>query len=62
MALVGRRHHHIFQIGQPVKVKLIRVDKDQREVDFELVNPEEAPTTKLRVPRKNDGRFNGRGR
>lgn len=49
MALVGRHHHHIFQIGQPVKVKLLRVDKDQREVDFALVDADDAPTTKLRV-------------
>ncbi|KRM13572.1 ribonuclease R [Paucilactobacillus suebicus] len=50
MALVGRRYHRIFQIGQEIKVKLVRVDKDQREVDFELVSPEDAPKTKLRVP------------
>lgn len=49
MALVGRHNHHIFQIGQPVKVKLLRVDKDQREVDFALVDADDAPTTKLRV-------------
>ena len=61
MALVGRRNHHIFQIGQPVKVKLLRVDKDQREVDFELVNPGDAPVTKLRAPRQDDRR-GGRGR
>ncbi len=60
MALVGRRNHHIFQIGQPVKVKLLRVDKDQREVDFELVNPGEAPVTKLRVPHQTD-HHRGRG-
>lgn len=63
MALVGRDHHHIFQIGQPVKVKLLRVDKDQREVDFALVDPEAAPVTKLRAPRSNNGhRGGGRGR
>ena len=56
MALVGRSHHHIFQIGQPVKVKLLRVDKDLREVDIELVNPREAPVTKLRVPKADDRR------
>ena len=61
MALVGRSHHHIFRIGQPVKVKLLRVDKDQREVDFELVNPEDAPVTKLRVPHNERGEH-GRGR
>lgn len=59
MALVGRTSHRIFRIGQEIKVKLIRVDKDQREVDFELVNPEDAPTTKLRTPRKENKRFNG---
>ncbi len=65
MALVGRSHHHIFRIGQPVKVKLLRVDKELREVDFELVNPREAPLTKLRVPRSDDrrgGRRNGGNR
>lgn len=62
MALVGRSNHHIFRIGQPVKVKLLRVDKDQREVDFELVNPEEAPVTKLRVGRDNGRHGHGRGR
>lgn len=61
LALVGRSHHHIFRIGQPVKVKLLRVDKDQREVDFELVNPEDAPVTKLRVPH-NDRGEHGHGR
>lgn len=60
MALVGRSNHHIFRIGQPVKVKLLRVDKDQREVDFELVNPEDAPVTKLRVGR-DQGRHGHRG-
>ena len=60
MALVGRSNHHIFRIGQPVKVKLLRVDKDQREVDFEMVNPEEAPVTKLRVGRDNGRHGHGR--
>lgn len=61
LALVGRKFHHIFQIGQPVKVKLLRVDKDQREIDFELVDPAEAPLTKLRVPRQDDRRGGRRG-
>lgn len=50
LALIGRTHHRIFQIGQPIHVKLLRVDKDLREIDFELVHPEEAPTTKILVP------------
>lgn len=62
LALIGRHTHRIFQIGQPVTVRLIRVDKDQREVDFELVHPENAPKTKLRVPHTSRGGFgHGRG-
>lgn len=61
LALIGRRSHRIFQIGQPVKVKLLRADKDLREVDFELINPETAPKTKIRIPH-NDDRRGGRGR
>lgn len=66
LALIGRRTHRIFQIGQPVQVKLLRVDKDLREVDFQIVHPENTPTTKIRVPhddrRGNHGHFNRRDR
>ncbi|MCQ0053623.1 ribonuclease R, partial [Pediococcus acidilactici] len=34
MALVGRNTHRTFQIGQEVEIKLMRVDKDQSEIDF----------------------------
>ena len=70
LALIGRKTHRIFQIGQPVRVKLLRVDKDLREIDFEIVHPEDTPTTKIRVPhddhrgprRGKHGRFNQRDR
>ncbi|MEY8441672.1 ribonuclease R [Lactobacillaceae bacterium 24-114] len=62
MALIGRTHHRIFQIGQPVKVKLVRVDKDLREIDFEIINPEDAPTTKIRVPYEGNDRRGGNNR
>ena len=44
-ALIGRSKHRIFQIGQKVRVKVLRVNKEERTVDFMLVNPESAPTT-----------------
>lgn len=59
MALIGRRFHHIFQIGQPVRVRLIRVDKEQSALDFVLVAPEDAPITDIKVP---DDRCGGNGR
>ncbi|CAK1241053.1 ribonuclease R [Fructobacillus tropaeoli] len=64
-ALIGRSKHHIFQIGQKVKIKVIRANKEESTVDFVLLNPEEAPTTDIRVPQQNQGKFgrdrNGRG-
>ncbi len=47
MALVGEHTKRTFRIGQPVKVKLDRVDIDAHEVDFSLVDPENAPTSDL---------------
>lgn len=57
-ALIGRSKHHIFQIGQKVKVKVIRASKKDSTVDFMLVNPEEAPTTDIKVLQPNRGQFN----
>ncbi|MBS9337815.1 ribonuclease R [Fructobacillus parabroussonetiae] len=56
-ALIGRSKHHIFQIGQKVKVKVIRASKKDSTVDFMLVNPEEAPTTDIKVPQPSRGQF-----
>jgi len=60
-ALIGRSKHRIFQIGQKVRVKVLRVNKEERTVDFMLVDPENAPTTDIRVASKNNGKF-GKGR
>ncbi|QIL51070.1 ribonuclease R [Weissella coleopterorum] len=49
LALIGRRFHHIYQIGQAVKVKLVRVDKEQSSLDFILVDPKAAPITDIKV-------------
>lgn len=57
MALVGRRSHRIFQIGQKIKVRLVRVDKAQSALDFVLVDPKAAPTTTLRAPQVDNGSF-----
>ncbi|WP_203662490.1 ribonuclease R [Lacticaseibacillus sp. 53-4] len=52
MALIGERTHHIYRIGQPVRVKLEAVDVEQRQVDFSLVPTEDTPTTDLVVPKQ----------
>ena len=66
MALVGRRTKRTFRIGQPIKVKLLSVDVEQKEINFKLVNPKEMPTTDLlqkfkdEIPERDRQRNNGR--
>ncbi|MDR3190038.1 MAG: ribonuclease R [Lactobacillaceae bacterium] len=62
LALIGRRFHHIYQIGQTVKVRLIRVDKEQSALDFVLVNPDAAPITDIKVAEPSRGGFGGGGK
>lgn len=47
MALVGRKTKRTYRIGQPIKVKLLSVDVDQKEVNFKIMNPQAAPKTDL---------------
>jgi RNAse R (EC 3.1.-.-) len=54
MALVGRHTKRTYRIGQPIKVKVINVNVDQKEIDFTLLNPENTPKTDLL---KNNGGF-----
>ncbi|MDR2661168.1 MAG: ribonuclease R [Lactobacillaceae bacterium] len=62
-SLIGRNKHHIYTIGQKVKVKVIKASKEERKIDFQLVNPENAPITNIPVPveekRRRDYRQNG---
>lgn len=36
--LRGRRHHHVFALGDPVKVKVARTDLYHKQLDFTLVH------------------------
>ncbi|KRM75389.1 ribonuclease R [Secundilactobacillus collinoides] len=62
LALVGRTTKRTYRIGQPVRVKVVNVDKEQSQIDFDLVNPEKAPTSDLlpkRESRSRGGRNGG---
>lgn len=49
MSMHGRSTGKVFKVGQPIKVKLIRADTEQRKIDFERVlSPEEAEKAKQR--------------
>ncbi len=42
--LVGERTAHIFRLGDPVRIKVVRVDLDERKIDFTLLEHESAKT------------------
>ncbi|TPR39236.1 ribonuclease R [Apilactobacillus micheneri] len=62
LALVGRNTHRTYRIGQPVRVKVVNVDVDQSAVDFDIVNPQDTPMSKLRPEHKNNGSRGGNRR
>ena len=34
--LRGRRDHHVYQLGDAMKVKVARADLEKKQLDFEL--------------------------
>jgi len=53
MGLIGQRTGRRWQMGDSVRVRLSRVDLTQRQIDFELVDPEAAVTHgTVRAPRR----------
>ena len=58
LALVGRKTHRTYRIGQPVKVKVVNVDKEQSQIDFALVDPKAAPVSDL-LPKREHHSYSG---
>ena len=54
--LVGERTHRTYRLGDRLRVRVVRVDLDDRKVDFELAEEAKPP------PEAREGRRRGRGR
>jgi ribonuclease R len=53
LGLVGQRTGRRWQMGDPVEVRLARVDLAQRQIDFELLDANAAATHgTVRAPRR----------
>ncbi|MDU0285955.1 ribonuclease R [Staphylococcus pseudintermedius] len=52
MALIGERKAKVYRIGDVVKVKVIHVDVDERQIDFQIVGmPIDVSSKRERAPR-----------
>ncbi|SFW28219.1 ribonuclease R [Prevotellaceae bacterium HUN156] len=40
--LVGRRHHHKYQLGDPIRIKVARANLEKRQLDFALADSHES--------------------
>lgn len=38
LRLVGRRTHHCYSIGDPVRIRIVKANLDKRQLDFELAD------------------------
>jgi len=62
MGLVGQRTGRRWQMGDSVRVRLSRVDLTQRQIDFELVDPDAAVSHgTVRAPRRGGSESRPRG-
>ena len=41
--LVGRRRHHRYQLGDPIRIKVARANLEKKQLDFTIVSAAKAP-------------------
>ncbi len=61
MALVGRNTRRTYKMGQPIRVKVVNVDVEQSAIDFDIVNPQDTPTSDMLPKRHYSNNRNNHG-
>ena len=59
--LIGERTNRIFRLGDPVRVKVVQVNLDDRKIDFEL-NEKSSRKATQKKPQKDKDKGKGKGR
>lgn len=62
-AMIGERTGNVYRIGDEITVRLIKVDKDEHDIDFEIVGmkkkaPRKENETKIVKVKKKNGKMN----
>lgn len=53
--LVGRRHHHTYQLGDPIRIKVAKANLERKQLDFTLADDDEGKKAQktLQKPKSN---------
>ena len=58
--LVGRRHHHKYQLGDPIRIKVANANLERKQLDFTL-DEDKSRKVSQKVSTKNKSRKNCKG-
>ncbi len=53
--LVGRRHHNIYQLGDPIRIRVAQANVERRQLDFVLADSDRKPHTPSDHPKTAKG-------
>jgi ribonuclease R len=59
--LLGERTHKMYRLGDPIRVQVVRVDLDERKIDFALAEREAAPVVEAREEKRGKKKSGRRG-
>lgn len=58
--LVGRRHRHRYQLGDPIRIRVAQANLEKKQLDFVLADAVEPVAKKAAMPNGKKGRRRGR--
>ena len=60
--VIGRRYGKCYKLGYPVHIRVRRIDMLKKQIDFDLVEEDEAAAPATPSPRRGGGRPGSKGR
>jgi ribonuclease R len=58
--LIGRRHHHTYQLGDPIRIQVAKANLEKKQLDFTVVN--DSPNARAKRPENNIADKKDKGR
>ncbi len=56
--MIGEHSNRIFRLADKIKIRVVRVNLDERQIDFELVDKDDLPDSRTRLKEKKNNKSN----